>query len=94
MNPRGLISESRRAKLTRDVLHLGVNVCYVQEILFSTGDYEDILSSGFSFYSVCFDGRSRGVSCLESKSLNTPCALVFAVPTGRQALHPGYYYKG
>ncbi len=69
LNVRGLRSESRRARLSRDLQRLGVNVCCVQETRFSSHDYEDILSKGFALYSACFDGRSRGVSWLVSKSL-------------------------
>lgn len=55
----------------------------MQESRFSTRDRDDILSKRFVLYSTCFDGRSRGVPWLVSKSKNATGALVCADPSGR-----------
>lgn len=70
-------SDSRRARLTRDVQRLVVNISFVQETRFSIRDREYILSKRFVLYSSYIDRRSRGVSMMVSKNLDAGCILIF-----------------
>ena len=83
VNAYGLRAESRRSRLIRYLHSLKVSIACVQETRFASSDNETILSRDFRLFSAYFDGRSRGVSWLISKSLEVTADLVFADPAGR-----------
>ena len=82
INGRGLRSDSKRSQLLLYLQRRGIDICCLQETHFDSNFYEGILSRGY-LSSACFDGRSRGVTWLVSRSLDASCALVLSDPAGR-----------
>lgn len=81
LNGRALRSESKCARLSRDLHRLGVDACCVQEDHLIVSDYKCLMSRRFRLFSVYFDRHSTGVSWLVSRFLDATCALVFEDPT-------------
>ena len=83
INGRGLRSDSKRSQLLLYLQRRGIDICCLQETHFDSNFYEGILARGYLSFSACFDGRSRGVTWLVSRSLDASCALVLSDPAGR-----------
>ena len=83
VNARGLRSDSKRIRLRSHLEDRGVDICVIQETHFDSSFHEDILSGVYEPFSAFFDGRSRGVTWLVSRSLKASCTLVFSDPQGR-----------
>lgn len=71
-----LRSESRRARLNRDLQHLGVDMYVGQETRFHSGDHDDILKNMMMVVLVV-------TTWLVRRSLNIICTLVLSDLEGR-----------
>lgn len=85
VNDLGLRPENRRANICCDVLHIGIDVCCIQETRFSTLGRKYFLTGRF-LYLACLDGRSGSVSWIVSKSLNIAYALVVQDSVGKHCM--------
>ena len=93
INGRGLRSDSRRSHLFLYLQRRGIDICCLQETRFDFNFHEDILSKDYLSFSACFDGRSRGVTWLISRTSGRHvCSCSFR--SGGQTLRGGRYHKG
>lgn len=63
--------EAKRACLSRDLQHLGVNICCIQETYIIASNCDGVLPKRFCLFTAHFDSWSRGVSWLVSHFLDT-----------------------
>ena len=83
LNGRDLSSDSRRSHLLLYHQCHSIDICCLQETHFDSKFHEGILSMDYLSFSAYFDGRSRGVTWLISRCLDSTCALVLSDPVSR-----------